>query len=112
MFLKRISVAALLLSVSSVASAGASAAMEDTDLAVTLLAMESLCIKAKPDSNSSAENALNSDPKTTDSLRAEVHRVNADPAYKLKIQTMALNMSTSPLASSIPKMCLSYLPKK
>lgn len=112
MFLKRISVAVLLLNVSFIASTVASATEDDTETAVTLLAMESLCIKAKPDSNSSVENALNSDPKTTDSLRAEVHRVKADPAYKIPIQSMALDMSTSVVASSIPDMCLYYLPKK
>ncbi len=112
MFLNRISAAFLLLSVSSVASTLASAAEDDTENAVNLLAIESLCVKANPDSNSSVENALNSDPETTDSLRAEVRRVKADPASKAKIQSLALNMSNSVVVSKLPDMCSYYLPKK
>lgn len=112
MFLKRISAALLLLSVSSVASTLASAAEDDTENAVNLLAIESLCVKANPDSNSSVENALNSDPETTDSLRAEVRRVKADPASKAKIQSLAFNMSNSVVVSKLPDMCSYYLPKK
>lgn len=112
MFLKRISAALLLLSVSSVASTLASAAEDDTENAVNLLAIESLCVKANPDSNSSVENALNSDPETTESLRAEVRRVKSDPASKAKIQSLAFNMSNSVVVSKLPDMCSYYLPKK
>jgi len=112
MFLKRISAAVLVLSVSCFACIPASAADGDTENAVNLLAIESLCIKAKPDSNSAVENALDSDPKTTDSLRAEVRRVKADPAYKAKIQSTAFNMSNSVTASMLPDLCSYYVPKR
>lgn len=111
MFLKRITAAFLLLSATSGAITSASAAEEDTENAINLLAIESLCIKAKPDSNSSVENALNSDSNTTDALRAEVLRVKADPAYKARIHSLAFNMSNSVVASKLPDMCSYYLPK-
>ncbi|RON43511.1 hypothetical protein BK666_20785 [Pseudomonas frederiksbergensis] len=106
--------ATLCLSLVSFGFASSSFAKQPVDthqVAVTLVAMEQICNKANPALNGSIENAMASDPKMDEATKAEVRKVNSDPAYKGEVGVMVQSLNSSGMAAMAQDMCKSYAAK-
>jgi len=92
-------------------NAVANQAVETHRVALTLVAMEQICNKTNPGLNGSVENAMASDASVDEATKAEVHKINSNPAYKSEVDYTIQSLERSGMAAMAKDMCPSYAAK-
>ncbi|WP_226456999.1 hypothetical protein [Pseudomonas sp. AF03-9] len=92
------------------ASAFASESLELHRTAITTIAMEQVCQNANPGMNVSLENAFANDTWEVET-KAEVRRIQAEPAYKPEVAEMVKKLSAPPFQVLQKELCDVYVAK-
>ena len=110
MLRKKVSMLSLcLVALEFAGNALADTAQEQEQALIIAVAMEQVCDKATPGKKSDVENVMAMDSTLDEATKAEIRRIKADPAYKLKVSFTATDLMYSPIGELLAKdLCNKY----